>query len=969
MNFIKHIFAISLLVATASLASAQSKITSITYEASQNGCIVRVTGENLKSPKPFKAYKGKFCVYDFSAVLKTKPLRIHVARGGVDFIKAAQFKTKPPIARVVVSVQSEQTPSISTIPNGYQIIVNAISQGRGNAVVAPVVQIVEEKNFQASAIQDAIAMKQAEAALTNNSKGNKQSQGKQSHGKNLAKPISVSRSQSVSKSTRKNIPTTEGHAPQINTPIVEKGIKGLIVQKPDCVASPTQPKTIQNVQQTQGNKNSIAKSTITTQRITASDASKGANKSPRKSTRITLDFYDTEIVFILKALAVQTASNIVTAPNVQGRMSISLRDVDLEQALDLTTKLSGYRYAKIANTYVVGTPDFLMRLLVHEKGVTGISTTTRVIPLASRKAGEIKRAVIKALGLDAVNETLRIVHPMEQGEPEDGGASAQKGASTSPTSLLGGGSVLDVNGGAGGAPPQDPNAQPSGNGNQGQQGGAQGATPKPSANALEGDADYLILIGDRGRVEQAATMITELDTALAEMSGISMNGEVDLKPVTMTYLVRGGKAEDMANAISAIAGSVRVVATPKSSRAEQSIVLSGRAADVNRLIETLEKLDSVTTGGQLVYEVYEVKYADPRALRDRLLMTFEALNVVVGPEDVSGLSYAPPGQKAEGTGGATAGDTTSTKTISGVGTTGTPVFDDREPAAVPMKLILSGPRALVDEAFKVLHTLDVPAKQVAIEARVADMSREDIVKAGIDWNLISGGTVKLIRLNNSQPAGSDGSPFNEIQVGAKSGSTTLDITATLDKFLSKGNLISRPNLLVTDGREGVVFIGDVVRYIKSITSGTTGPSVEIGEEEVGVKLNVLPRVGADNTISLEVQPTVSFIKSFVPTGNGGEVPITSVRTTRTVLRVMNGETIAIGGLITDEDRKEVSGVPVLMDIPIIGQLFRRTTNTKRRSEIVIFITVRVIEGPAHANNNPLQNNNSQAPVNGNGKGK
>lgn len=968
MKFIKHIFVISLLVTTASLVSAQSKITSITYETSQNGCIVRVTGENLKSPKPFKAYKGKFCVYDFSAVLKTKPLRVHIERSGVNFIKAAQFKAKPPITRVVVCVQSEQTPAISTIPNGYQIIVNAISQGKGNAVVAPVVQIVEEKNFQSVAIQDAIAMKQAEATLANkdatlaNKEGNKQSQAKRSHAKNLAKPISISQTQ-----TGKSVPAAEGHTPQVNTPIVEKGIKGLIIQKPDCVALVTQPETVQGAQKTQDAQKAVARSTITTQRVTASDASKSANKSPRTSPRITLDFYDTEIVFILKALAVQTASNIVTAPNVQGRMSISLRDVDLEQALDLTTKLSGYRYAKIANTYVVGTPDFLMRLLVHEKGVTGLSTTTRVIPLASRKAGEIKRAVIKALGLDAVNETLRIVHPLEQGEPEDGGANAQKGASTSPTNLAGGGSVLDVNGGT---PPQDPNAQPSGSGNgQGQQGGAQGATPKPSMNALEGDADYLILIGDRGRVEQAAAMITELDTALAEMSGISTNGEVDLKPVTMTYLVRGGKAEDMANAISAIAGSVRVVATPKSSRAEQSIVLSGRAADVNRLIETLEKLDSVTAGGQLVYEVYEVKYADPRALRDRLLMTFEALNVVVGPEDVSGLSYAPPGQKAEGAGGAVSGASTSTKSISGVGTTGTPVFDDREPDAVPMKLILSGPRALVDEAFKMLRTLDVPAKQVAIEARVADMSKEDIVKAGIDWNLVSGGTVKLIRLNNSQPAGSDGSPFNEIQVGAKSGSTTLDITATLDKFLSKGNLISRPNLLVTDGREGVVFIGDVVRYIKSITSGTTGPSVEIGEEEVGVKLNVLPRVGADNTISLEVQPTVSFIKSFVPTGNGGEVPITSVRTTRTVLRVMNGETIAIGGLITDEDRKEVSGVPVLMDIPIIGQLFRRTTNTKRRSEVVIFLTVRVIEGPAHANNNPLQNGNSQVPGNGNGKGK
>ena len=103
---------------------------------------------------------------------------------------------------------------------------------------------------------------------------------------------------------------------------------------------------------------------------------------------------------------------------------------------------------------------------------------------------------------------------------------------------------------------------------------------------------------------------------------------------------------------------------------------------------------------------------------------------------------------------------------------------------------------------------------------------------------------------------------------------------------------------------------------------------------------------------MDIQPTVSFIKGFVPTGNGGQVPTTSVRTVRNTIRVRNGETLAIGGLISDEDIKSVSGLPFLMDLPIIGHLFKKTTHTKAKTEIVIFLTAKVIEGSAAGDHAP-----------------
>jgi type II secretory pathway component GspD/PulD (secretin) len=632
---------------------------------------------------------------------------------------------------------------------------------------------------------------------------------------------------------------------------------------------------------------------------------------------INLDFVGADIVFILKALAAQTGVNIVTAPDVHGSLTVSLKGVSVEQALDLTSKLAGYRYTKINNTWVVGTGDFLTRMLFVSEGgePTNPGGMMKVVPLASRKAGEIKRAIVKALSIDQLNESLRIVHPASQ----------------------------DENGPTAAAAP------------------AAGATPGTAAGttgtgvAQEGDADYLILIGYKDRVDQAQLLISQLDEALAEMNGVGSGG-VGMVPITVPYEVHGGKAEELAKAISAVAGGVKVAATPGTSRAGQTIVLHGRPAEVTKLIGIIESIDNVAMGGELTYAVYDVKYADPRALCDQLKSSFETLAVTVGPQSVTGRSYKPAGAAgaASMTAGSTPGGTSgsasasgssSTSSGTGAGSTGNlnanPMFASMEADAVPMKLVLSGAKNVVESAIGMLLSLDKPAPQVAIEARVVEMSKEDILKAGFSWDILTGGALTFLKFDNSQP-----SPSNSGGLDITGSNFSASLTGSLDKLINKNNVIARPNVTAIDGREAVVFVGDVVRYIKNLQSSQNGTTVEIGEEEVGVKLNVLARVGEDKTITMDVQPTVSFIKDFVPTGNGGKVPTTSVRTVRNTIRVKNGETIAIGGLISEEDRKNISGLPILMDLPIIGNLFKSTTHTKAKTEIVIFITARVIDGDA-----------------------
>jgi type II secretory pathway component GspD/PulD (secretin) len=110
-----------------------------------------------------------------------------------------------------------------------------------------------------------------------------------------------------------------------------------------------------------------------------------------------------------------------------------------------------------------------------------------------------------------------------------------------------------------------------------------------------------------------------------------------------------------------------------------------------------------------------------------------------------------------------------------------------------------------------------------------------------------------------------------------------------------------------------------------------------------VRLAVLARAGADGNISLDLRPTLSFLRQFTQVPGGGQLPQTSERTTQSTAVIKSGETIALGGLIQDFDRKTVGGIPILKDLPIVGALFRRTDNSKVRTEVVFFLTARIVD--------------------------
>lgn len=284
--------------------------------------------------------------------------------------------------------------------------------------------------------------------------------------------------------------------------------------------------------------------------------------------------------------------------------------------------------------------------------------------------------------------------------------------------------------------------------------------------------------------------------------------------------------------------------------------------------------------------------------------------------------------------------------------------------ATPMQILVYGAPEEIAAAKKLLATVDVPAKQIALELRVMEMSKEDALKVGLDWSLFTGGTLRSFRINQGLSSGQDSagsigggstpailkkSEQIDVYPGINLGQgDTLNILGKLDQLNDNNKLISRPNILATDGRRTRIFIGDTVRYVESIISGQNGPTVTSKELNVGVEMRLLARVGADNSINLDLNPSLTLLKGFTTVPGGGSLPQTSTREANTQMTIKDGETIAIGGLIQQQDIKTIGGIPLLRDIPLLGELFKRTETNKIKKEVVFFLTAKVVDNSNRA---------------------
>lgn len=643
---------------------------------------------------------------------------------------------------------------------------------------------------------------------------------------------------------------------------------------------------------------------------------------------VTLDFVNTDVVQILKALAMQASVNIVTSPDVKGNLTVSLDKVTVGEALDLVTTLASVRYAKVGKAYVVTASSKFGEAMRQIGGKIEESFETRVVNIYSGEGTQIKAAVLRSTFVDTDQGKIELVLPSEELSVEkkqsvsDGSAQAKAGADESKTSI----------------------------------------ETKSSKDPVKDP--YIVIIGPASKMVDIERQIKLIDGQICRAMGISVPTSNSM--VRKVYNPRGTSAVNLLKAIAgsnmdakspnrARIGNVDLVATPESSISEQAIVLFGRENEVDQLTADFSALDSNTGSDRGDYLIYEVKHLDPRALREELLVAVPGLTATIPPASAANVRLFRPNQaKTQGADqfdeNKTQGQTNSANQQGGGGAAVggssennaglAQPFQNLETSAVPMRLILRGSKEQINRAVSYLAAIDTAPKQVAIEMRVLDLSKEDAEKIGLDWSIATGGSVQLLRLFTGGLDPQKGGVESAFGAGGPNPSRLL---ATLDSVMSKGNTIARPNLFAFDGRESEIFVGDTIRYIESIQSSQNGVTVTTGQVPVGVRLAVLPRIGGDGSITMDLRPRVSSLKGFTPVPGGGNLPQTGEREAQMTVSIKNGDTIALGGLITDSEKRTETGIPILKDLPIIGRLFRGTDKSKVRSEVVFFITVKIID--------------------------
>ena len=165
---------------------------------------------------------------------------------------------------------------------------------------------------------------------------------------------------------------------------------------------------------------------------------------------------------------------------------------------------------------------------------------------------------------------------------------------------------------------------------------------------------------------------------------------------------------------------------------------------------------------------------------------------------------------------------------------------------------------------------------------------------------------------------------------------------TLDMLLrnNKAEVLADSRLTTINGREANIKLVDIVPYI--LSSGGVGGQVQVQKEEVGIKLNVLPTVNTDGYITVKVEPEVSTIFEFI--GPDANIPRVKSRASSSTIRVRDGESIIIGGLLSNDKKKTTFKVPILHKIPYLGEkIFTSRGVIERKTDLVIQITPKIIE--------------------------
>ncbi|MFN4264620.1 MAG: type II secretion system secretin GspD [Aquabacterium sp.] len=493
-------------------------------------------------------------------------------------------------------------------------------------------------------------------------------------------------------------------------------------------------------------------------------------------------------------------------------------------------------------------------------------------------------------------------------------------------------------------------------------------SPNNTINANPG-TNTLVITDYADNLKRMAQMIAALDVPSAtDMEALPLQYAIasDLAPVVQK-LADGGAA---AGPTGGGAQTTQVMADPRTNTLMVRAPNAARMNMVRNLVQRLDKPGTSGLGGSGIHVVY-LKNADAVKLAQVLRAAFPGGGSGGG---ASGGGSAQPSATAQmsGIGSAQSGGA-SAQSTSPVATSAQPStggFIQADPAT--NSLVITATDALYKQLRAVIDQLDGRRAQIYIEAMIVEVNEQKLAEAGFQWSGVLGNensrnavgmVTNLPQSKVPSLVSAATSPLTALgsatgfNVGLihnyGDGRYGLAALATFLETKTDANILSKPNMVALDNEEAKIVVGRNVPFVTgsytngstNTSSGTVNPFTTVERKDVGLTLRVKPQVGEGGTVRL----TVFQEKSDVESTSSTQGPTTTKSSIETTVVIDDGQTLILGGLLKDQYGNDDTQVPLLGDIPVLGNLFKSRARKRDKANLMVFLRPVVLRNQDAAN--------------------
>lgn len=522
-------------------------------------------------------------------------------------------------------------------------------------------------------------------------------------------------------------------------------------------------------------------------------------------------------------------------------------------------------------------------------------------------------------------------------------------------------------------------------------------SPNNTINVNPGN-NSLVITDYADNLQRLARIVAAMDVSNAsDVEVIPLKNAIasDMAPL-VTRLIDGGSTPGGAAAAAApgqadTAFKTTLIAEPRSNSLILRAANPARVAQVRALVAQLDQApapgSSAASGN--IHVVY-LKNADATKLATTLRAAMAAMGGGIGGAASGGGGASTPAPSTGlNTGGmlSTSGSSsTSSSAGGGLGSSasamGTSSTNTNQPSTggqiqadpTTNSLIITAPAPLYRQLRDVIDKLDGRRAQVLVESLIVEVSANKVAEFGIQWQGLLGkqgdGTIGVIGTNSGQAgmnilnataalatgsyaslAGSSGlgKGLNLALAPRINGQYYLGALANFLQNSGDANVLSTPNLMTLDNEEARIIIGNNVPFVTGSYANGTGnntvnPFTTVERKDVGLMLKVRPQISENGTVKMAIYQEVSKIDTATLSNANG--PTTSKRSIESNVVVDDGNIIVIGGLLEDSYSQGQDKVPLMGDIPVLGNLFRSENRTRNKTNLMVFLRPIVVRDNA-----------------------